>query len=234
MWTKSGFLHKSVRASSIPMWSVAVMLLGCFLGCGREEIENRQPPEVSVVVTSPIKKRIVEWDEYVGRLDPVEFVEVRARVSGYLKSIHFVEGQVVNKGDLLCVIDPRPFQAELNSAKAGLKQAEARVTQATAQQAQAKAEQGKATAALDYARRRLDRSRTLLAKNTVTKDEYELQQSEVLTGAGRSGGCQRSSGSSQGGQRDGRRRGPDGSGGSRDCGPKSGIHSRLCPDHRPR
>src|SRR5687768_2947615 len=144
--------------------------LSLVLGCNRGSAQNEQAPAIQVVVTTPIKKQIVEWDEYVGRLDPVEFVEVRARVSGYLKSIHFEEGQIVKKDDLLCVIDPRPFVAELNRAKAELQQAKARVTQSNAQLAQAQAEQSKAEAAVDYARRRLDRSKKLVAKNTVTKD----------------------------------------------------------------
>ena len=90
-------------------------------GCNQAPDEIPQPPPVEIIVATPIKKQIVEWDEYVGRLDAVDFVEVRARVSGYLQSIHFEEGQVVNKGDLLCVIDPRPYVAELNRAKAHLK-----------------------------------------------------------------------------------------------------------------
>jgi multidrug efflux system membrane fusion protein len=66
----------------------------------------------------------VEWDEYTGRLEPVDMVEVRARVNGYLASIHFKDGAMVKKGDLLFVIDPRPYQAELDRAKASLNQAE--------------------------------------------------------------------------------------------------------------
>jgi len=159
--------------------AAAVVLLAGVVGCAGQP-GNSPPPEVQVVVTSPIKKQIVEWDEYVGRLDPVEFVEVRARVSGYLQSIHFEEGQVIEKGALLCVIDPRPFVAELNRAKAELEQAKARVTQSTAQLAQAQAEKSKAEAGVDYARRRIERSKVLVARNTITKDEFELQQSELL------------------------------------------------------
>jgi RND family efflux transporter MFP subunit len=168
------------RPSSLPTWTFAIAIFAFVLGCARAQSESPPPAEVAVVVTSPIKKQIVEWDEYVGRLDPVEFVEVRARVGGYLQSIHFVEGQIVTKGDLLCVIDRRPFVAELNRAKAELEQAKARVSQSVAQIAQARAEQSKADASVNYDRRRLDRSKTLLAKNTVTKDEFELQQSQLL------------------------------------------------------
>src|SRR5882672_11660800 len=81
-------------------------------------------PTPTVTVNQPVQQEIVEWDEYPGRLDAVEMVEVRARVSGYLQSIHFKDGAEVKKGDLLFVIDPRQYQAELDRAEAELKQAE--------------------------------------------------------------------------------------------------------------
>jgi len=74
-------------------------------------------------VSQPITRELVEWDEYTGRLEAVESVDIRARVSGYLQSVHFTDGVVVKKGGLLFVIDPRPYQAELNRAKAALEQA---------------------------------------------------------------------------------------------------------------
>ena len=71
-------------------------------------------------------REVIEWDEYTGRLEAVESVEVRARVSGYLQSVHFTAGALVKKGALLFVIDPRPYQAELDRVKAALEQAMAR------------------------------------------------------------------------------------------------------------
>jgi RND family efflux transporter MFP subunit len=79
-----------------------------------------------VTVSQPVVRNVIEWDEYTGRLEAVESVEVRARVSGYLQSVHFTDGAVVKKGALLFVIDPRPYQAELDRAKAALEQANAR------------------------------------------------------------------------------------------------------------
>jgi multidrug efflux system membrane fusion protein len=76
-----------------------------------------------VTVSQPITREVVEWDEFTGRLEAVESVDIRARVSGYLQSVHFTDGAVVKKGGLLFVIDPRPYQAELNRAKAALEQA---------------------------------------------------------------------------------------------------------------
>jgi RND family efflux transporter MFP subunit len=84
------------------------------------------PPLPQVTVSQPVARDVTEWDEYTGRLEAVESVEVRARVSGYLQSVHFTDGAVVKKGALLFVIDPRPYQAELDRAKAALEQANAR------------------------------------------------------------------------------------------------------------
>ena len=73
----------------------------------------------------PVVKEVTEWDDFTGRLEPIKSVEVRARVSGYLDSIHFKDGQEVKTGDLLFVIDPRPYEAEAERARAELKRAEA-------------------------------------------------------------------------------------------------------------
>lgn len=163
--------------------SFKLAILACLslvLGCSRLGGQPGPPPEVQVVVATPIKKQIVEWDEYVGRLEAVDFVEVRARASGYLQSIHFEEGQIVRKGDLLCVIDPRPFEAELNRARAQLEEAGAAVAQSTAQLAQAEAEHSRTEATLGYARQRYARSEAIAAKRALSKDELELHQSELL------------------------------------------------------
>jgi len=80
-----------------------------------------------VTVSQPNIRDVVEWEEYTGRLEAAESVEVRARVNGYLQSIHFKDGAMVKKGDLLFVIDPRPYQAELERTKADLALATARL-----------------------------------------------------------------------------------------------------------
>ncbi len=71
-----------------------------------------------VDVALPVKKNIVEWDEYTGRFQAVEEVDVRARVTGYLEAIKFQDGQTVKKGDVLFVIDQRPFKYALARAEA--------------------------------------------------------------------------------------------------------------------
>ena len=83
------------------------------------------PAPPPVTIAKPIKKEIVEWDEYTGRTGAVESVDVRPRVSGYIDNITFRAGDRVNKGDLLFVIDPRPYQAALDQANAQLRQAQA-------------------------------------------------------------------------------------------------------------
>jgi membrane fusion protein, multidrug efflux system len=94
-------------------------------GCKGQEATTPPPPKVTI--SQPVARELIEWDEYTGRLEAVDFVEVRAQVSGYLQSIHFKDGGIVKKGDLLFIIDPRPFQAELDSKEAELRLAQARL-----------------------------------------------------------------------------------------------------------
>ena len=86
------------------------------------------PPPPTVTVAKPVVKTVVEHDDYTGRFNAVNYVEVRARVNGYLEKINFQDGATVKKGDLLFVIDQRPYQAALDQAKATVDSAQARVT----------------------------------------------------------------------------------------------------------
>jgi RND family efflux transporter MFP subunit len=87
-----------------------------------------RPPELTV--SRPITRSVIEWDEYTGRFDAVEAVDVRARVSGYLTEVKFTDGEDVKAGDLLFTIDPRPFERALDQAKAQLDQARVSVSNA--------------------------------------------------------------------------------------------------------
>jgi RND family efflux transporter MFP subunit len=80
-----------------------------------------------VTVAKPLQRNVVEWDEYTGRFDSVAAVDIRARISGYLNEVHFQDGQLVTKGDLLYSIDPRQFERALEQAKAELAQASTKV-----------------------------------------------------------------------------------------------------------
>jgi len=108
------------------LWRLPLVGLVFLLAACQQQPAATPPPPPQVTVSQPVARAVTEWDEYAGRLEAVESVEVRARVSGYLHSVHFTDGAVVKKGALLFVIDPRPYQAELQRAQAGLEQASAR------------------------------------------------------------------------------------------------------------
>jgi membrane fusion protein, multidrug efflux system len=85
------------------------------------------PPAPAVTVAAPLSQRISQWDEYTGRFDAFEQVEIRARVSGYIDKVHFRDGQIVKKGDPLFTIDPRPFVLAVEAARADVARTRAQV-----------------------------------------------------------------------------------------------------------
>jgi len=89
-----------------------------------------QPPP-PVTVAHPLTKEIVDYDEFTARLDAIHSVDIRARVTGYLQKVNFKDGAEVKAGDLLFIIDPRPYQAELDSAGAALDRAKTQLALAT-------------------------------------------------------------------------------------------------------
>jgi multidrug efflux system membrane fusion protein len=116
----------------------------------------------SVTVASVIERSVVDWDDFSGRIEPVEYVELRPRVGGTIDAIHFKEGQLVRKGDLLFSIDPRPFQAEL---------------------ARAEAEKAKAEATVSLSQTELDRTRRLAAEHAVAERELDERSNASLEAA---------------------------------------------------
>jgi len=96
---------------------IAVFVGLMVTACGKHASETAPPPP-AVSVVQPIVREVVEWDDYIGRLESPETVELRARVSGYLDKIHFKEGKEVKKGDLLITIDARPYKADYDRADA--------------------------------------------------------------------------------------------------------------------
>jgi RND family efflux transporter MFP subunit len=107
---------------------VSLLLLSASLSAcddNKSAAQMAAPPAPQVTVAKPVKKLVSDFDEYVGRFVAVDFVEVRARVSGYLDSIHFTDGQLIKAGDPLFTIDRRPFQAALDQSKAAIEQAKA-------------------------------------------------------------------------------------------------------------
>jgi membrane fusion protein, multidrug efflux system len=111
-----------------------ICVIGCIIlltlaGC-KEEGKKNAPPAPEVDVAAPLKHNIVDWDEYTGRFEAVQRVDIRARVTGYLVEKRFKDGQNVNKGDVLFIIDPRPFNYEMERANAQYQLAQKEYTRA--------------------------------------------------------------------------------------------------------
>jgi RND family efflux transporter MFP subunit len=102
--------------------AIALLALGagCDQGSSTQAQSQQKSAPPTVAVSQPVQRDIVEWDEYTGRFDAVATVELRARVSGHLTEVRFKDGQLVKQGDLLFVIDPRPFERALEQARAEL------------------------------------------------------------------------------------------------------------------
>ena len=127
-----------------------LLVLLAEIGCKKASAPSQGPLPVNVVTA--IEKEVNEWDEFTGRLDPVESVEIRPRVSGYITEIHFEAGAIVKKGDLLYVIDPRPYQADFDRAAAEVERMDAQ---------------------LKLAQIELNRATELRNKNTISASEFD-------------------------------------------------------------
>src|SRR5947209_7735280 len=130
---------------------IALLLVAAAeIGCRKAS----QPPQgpLPVNVLTVVEKEVNEWDEFTGRLEAVESVEIRPRVSGYITEIHFEAGAIIKKGDLLYVIDPRPYQADFDRAAAEFERNEAQ---------------------LKLSQIELDRAKDLRAKNTISASEFD-------------------------------------------------------------
>src|SRR5664279_2473334 len=103
-------------------WLLAALCAAVLTACSPPKAAPLPPPKVTV--SQPQLATVTNWDEYPGHLEAVEMVEIRPRVAGYIDSIHFQDGTEVKAGDLLFVIDPRPYQAELEQVQARRQQAE--------------------------------------------------------------------------------------------------------------
>lgn len=114
----------------------------------------------AVTVSQPLKRDVTEWLEYTGQFAAEDYVEIRARVSGFLTELHFKDGQIVNKGDLLLVIDPRPYEIALQ---------------------QAEAQRDTAAAQLEYATRDVSRGAALRQNDTLAASSYEQRVQQMKT-----------------------------------------------------
>jgi RND family efflux transporter MFP subunit len=131
-----------------------LLLLTGLAGCEQSQphAQGAPPPAPQVTVAKPSKRLVADRDEYVGRFVAVDAIEMRARVSGYLDAIHFQDGQLVKKGDLLFTIDRRPFEATLAQVQANLAQARAN---------------------LAYAEADLERGQGLVRGSTITQQTFD-------------------------------------------------------------
>jgi RND family efflux transporter MFP subunit len=123
-----------MRIGPCPRFAAVSFLLASLAACGQNPPQQAggAPPPPAVTVAKPIERGVVDHDEYVGRFIAIDSVEVRARVSGYLETVHFTDGQMIKEGDLLFTIDKRPFQNALDQARANLAQARANLAFAQA------------------------------------------------------------------------------------------------------
>src|SRR5277367_6600002 len=133
--------------AGVAVGSLAIL----FAGCGVKAAPTPPPPP-AVTVAPVEEKELVEWDEFTGRTEPVESVEIRPRVSGYIQAVRFQSGQLVKKGDVLFVIDPRWHQAAFN---------------------QLEAEAERAHVQLENAGRESDRAAHLLANKAISTEESD-------------------------------------------------------------
>jgi RND family efflux transporter MFP subunit len=124
-------------------------------GCDRGSAEITVPPPPTVTVAPVVQEELVEWEEFTGRTEPVEFVEVRPRVSGHIQEVRFESGQLVKKGDILFIIDPRWHQAEFDGRHAEYEQAVVR---------------------LQFAEREAARTPQLIANRAISREEAEARE----------------------------------------------------------
>ncbi|WP_183437917.1 efflux RND transporter periplasmic adaptor subunit [Methylobacterium sp. R2-1] len=111
-----------------PLLLATPLIASALLGAGPAGAQMPGAPPPGVTVAKPVVREIIEQDQYTGRFDPIEFVEVRARVTGYLDKIMFQDGANVKKGEVLFIIDRRPYKAALEQAQAALVSAKARLS----------------------------------------------------------------------------------------------------------
>jgi membrane fusion protein, multidrug efflux system len=136
------------------------MLLAMAVQIGTAHAQAGPPPAPSVVVATPLARKITLWDEYTGRFEAREQVEVRARVSGFMDKLHFKDGQIIRKGDLLFTIDQRPFLLSVEAAIADVERAKAQVA---------------------LAENEVDRAEGLIRNQTITARDLDQRRANLAS-----------------------------------------------------
>src|SRR5881394_3392202 len=138
---------------------IAVVLSGLLYSSGcKPPAAGPAPEPLTVGVAKPVVKEIFDWDEYTGRLAAVDAVDVRARVVGYLDAIQFKDGQIVNKNDVLFIIDPRPFKAILAASEGDAQALSSR---------------------LALARNDLERAKKLIETRSISQEDLDTRAKEA-------------------------------------------------------
>src|SRR5207249_9809757 len=131
------------------------------LTLGREKQPPAPPPLPAVTVANVEQREVTDWDEFTGRLEAVDAVEIHPRVSGYIKRVTFAEGKEVKKGEVLFDVDPRPYQADLDRAEAQLDQARS---------------------AASLAKSEVQRAGKLVAMQAISREEFDSRTSAEVQG----------------------------------------------------
>lgn len=143
-------------------WGPSLILLtAATLASGCRADPPPPPPPPAVTVAAVPERDVTEWDEFTGRLEAVDAVEIRPRVSGYIKGVDFAEGKEVRKGAILFEIDPRPYEADLERAQAGLEQART---------------------GAELAAREVERARKLVDVQAISREEFDSRTSAHAQG----------------------------------------------------
>lgn len=140
--------------------AVIPLLALVLAACGKSGAAGGPPemPPAAVNVAEVVQKNVREWDDFTGRIEAVDTVEIRPRVSGYLDAVKFTEGTLVRKGDLLFVIDDREHQAQYQRALADVARAQTRV---------------------ELANREIARAEKLLEARAISREEYDTRTAEL-------------------------------------------------------
>jgi membrane fusion protein, multidrug efflux system len=140
----------------------ALMILAVGLaGCEQRQQAAAAPPAPPVTVAQPVKRTVTDWDEFTGRFEAIEEVQVKARVGGFVTNVEFKDGDMVHAGDLLYIIDPRPFEAVAAQADGQLADARAKA---------------------ELAKRELDRGLNLVQTSAVSEQVVD-QRRQALQAA---------------------------------------------------
>ncbi|MBX9459829.1 MAG: efflux RND transporter periplasmic adaptor subunit [Brevundimonas sp.] len=144
---------------TVKIVAASALMAAALYGCSSRS-EAQAPPAPSVTVAVPLVQAVQDWDEFTGRFEATQSVEVRARVGGYISGVHFRDGDYVRRGQLLFSLDPRPAQAALASARAQLSQAQAQLTLAQSE---------------------LERAETLLESQAISQAEVDTRRGALQT-----------------------------------------------------